>query len=150
MSHDHEMLAGVTLAQLAAIHNSAVENHSLPVAPVSKFPSKAKGIDRIESLATEYGLDLMMVNDAPVLVAIDDRPKDLPSGEEDTDQEPEGDAPTDAELDESQAAADAEGTEPFVKASKEELAAMDAATRAAYRKARRAAARSARKAKAAE
>lgn len=151
-----EHLASVTLAGLAGVFNDAVANHSLPIDPVKKFASKEAATARISRLAEEYGLDLIVINDGEVALVQGGEELFSPVGDEEPvedevvdpteDAEEPGEEPgEDEDAEESVASEDEEA--PFVKATKEELAAMDGPTRAAYRKARRAAARRARKAR---
>lgn len=132
----------MSLAQLVGAIN-AVGATVPDYKPVKTVPSKAKGIERIEAMIADVPAVFTVGDDGVVAVAF---PDNIEGGEDedgDGEEHPEeGGGQTEEEPVEETAPA-----APFVKATKEELAAMDAATRADYRKRRRAAARTARKAK---
>lgn len=170
------LLSALSLGSLVSVFNCAVEDHSLPVNPVTKFASKAAGVARIEKLVEEYGLEVREVNDYVALVALESQDDVAPEGWTEaggpTDQVENPHAASNALISAAIAAGDldlpevtevelteelpAEADEPaaeapFVKLSKAELDALGergSPAREAYRKARRAAARAARKAKA--
>ena len=156
-------LANLSLAQMLFVHNSLASGVD-GAKEVKTLPSKAKGIEKIEAL----------LGDAPAIFEVDEESGEVhiefpsvdevgeneggeefqnPAPEGEGEDQPEGgdqpededgDQPDESQGDESQGEVE---SPVFVKATKEELAAMDAVTRADYRKRRRAAARAARKAK---
>jgi hypothetical protein len=65
------MLQTLSNTVLAHVFNEAIENHSLPIAKITKFASKEAGIKRIEKIATEYGLTVEQVNDDVALVQVE-------------------------------------------------------------------------------
>jgi hypothetical protein len=123
-------LSELSLAQLTQVHNFLAES------PVKRFGSKAPALARIETYTNGSETDVEMNDDGMVVDVHVDSSEDVDPTEdaEDEDVNTVGDFPAEV---------------PFVKATKEELAAMDGPTRAAYRKARRAAARTLRKARSA-
>ena len=123
-------LAELSLAQLTQVHNFLTDK------PVKRFPSKAQALAKIETYTNGSETDVAVDEDGMVVDVTVDSSDDVDPDEdaEDEDVNTVGDFPAEV---------------PFVKATKEELAAMDGPTRAAYRKARRAAARTLRKARSA-
>jgi hypothetical protein len=121
-------ITSMSLAQLVQAVNLVAGADAPDYKPIKTVPSKAKGVERLESL----------IGDQPVEFEVDEEGTvaGIAFANEEGDEGDEGDEPREAD------AVDA----PFVKATKDELAAMDASTRADYRKRRRAAARAARKA----
>lgn len=51
-------LSTLSLAQLAAMYNGAIEAHSLPVKPTKKFKDKPTGVARVEYVMGEYALEV--------------------------------------------------------------------------------------------
>jgi len=128
-------LSELSLAQLTQVHNLLADK------AVKRFPSKASALAKIETYTNGSETDVEVGEDGMIVDVRVDSSEDVDPTEDAVDPE------VDAALQSWEPAVDESA--PFVKATKEELAAMDGPTRAAYRKARRAAARTLRKARSA-
>jgi hypothetical protein len=130
-------LSELSLAQLTQVHNLLADK------AVKRFPSKASALAKIETYTNGSETDVEVGEDGMVVDVTVDSSEDVDPVE---DAEEDGVVVSVPAL---EGSGDEDGNVPFVKATKEELAAMDGPTRAAYRKARRAAARTLRKARSA-
>ena len=130
-------LSELSLAQLTQVHNLLADK------AVKRFPSKASALAKIETYTNGSETDVEVGEDGMVVDVHVDSSEDVDPTEDAVEDSSEGDKDWGDED------ATVSDPAPFVKATKEELAAMDGPTRAAYRKARRAAARTLRKARSA-
>lgn len=134
-------LDDLTVSQLTVLFNTMQDTDEKPI---KAFRSRKQAVDRIAALDRLAYWDARLTDDGGV--EFDHYPNGSPLNPvpvEVSDGEPDGQTETvDALEDAAQAVEDGYA---FVKATKEELGAMDATQRAAYRRRRRAAARAARR-----